>query len=349
LTLRVGIAGATGYSGVELVRLLSHHPRVQIVLVGADSQAGQPLDRVHPHLSGLTGLQAQTLTAEQLAAECDVVFTALPHGHAMALAGPILSARRTLVDLGADFRLRDPETFTAWYRQPHTAPQLLDQAVYGLPELFRDRIPGRRLIANPGCYPTSCALAAAPLLREKLVRTRGIVFDSKSGVSGAGRGLALGVHYAEVNESFKAYSIAGTHRHTPEIEQTLGDLAGLPITVSFTPHLVPMTRGILTTAYFDLERDLTTEQAVELFRDAYAHEPFIRVRPVGDLPATKHVTGSNRCDLGVQVDARTGKVVVISVIDNLVKGAAGQAVQNMNLALGLPETMGLESANPLFP
>ncbi len=349
MTIKVGIAGATGYGGVELLRLLGGHPETEVVLAGTESYVGQELASVYPHLAGRVTLLGREASAEALAGECDVVFTALPHGVPMKLAPAVLGAGKRLIDLGADFRLKDTAAFEAWYKHRHEATDLLGEAVYGLPELYRSQIREARLVGNPGCYPTSCALAAAPLLKAGLVETRGIIFDSKSGVSGAGRGANLGVHFAEVNENFKAYNIAGGHRHTPEIEQTLSDLVGAPVVVSFTPHLVPMTRGILTTAYFNLKDDRSTEELLALFREFYADEPFVRVRPAGDLPTTKQVWGSNYCDIGLQVDRRTGRVLVIAVIDNLVKGAAGQAVQNMNLLFGLPETTGLLSAAPMWP
>jgi len=350
MTLKIGIAGATGYGGIELLRLLGNHPEATVVLAGTESYVGQELAAVYPHLAGRVTLAGREATAEALAAECDVVFTALPHGVPMKLAPAVLAAGGKFIDLGADFRLRDTSAFESWYKHKHEAPALMAEAVYGLPELYREQIQGARLVGNPGCYPTSCALAAAPLLTAGLVETRGIVFDSKSGVSGAGRGVNLGVHYSEVNENFKAYNIAGGHRHTPEIEQTLTDLnGGTAVVVTFTPHLVPMTRGILTTAYFQLKQDHQTSELLELFRSFYAGKPFVRVRPAGDLPQTKQVWGSNYCDIGLQVDRRTGRVLVVAVIDNLVKGAAGQAIQNMNLMCGLPETTGLLAAAPVYP
>ncbi|HEY3367508.1 MAG TPA: N-acetyl-gamma-glutamyl-phosphate reductase [Symbiobacteriaceae bacterium] len=348
MAITVGIAGATGYGGIELVRLLGNHPEASLVLAGTESYVGQELTTVYPHLAGRVKLVGAEATTEALSA-CDVVFTALPHGVPMTLAPAVLAAGKKLIDLGADFRLRDTAAFESWYKHKHEAPELQAEAVYGLPELYREQIRKARLVGNPGCYPTSCALAAAPLLRAGSVETRGIIFDSKSGVSGAGRGASLGVHYSEVNENFKAYNIAGGHRHTPEIEQTISDLAGEKVVVTFTPHLVPMTRGILTTAYFQLKQDLTTDQVLTLFRDFYATEPFVRVRPFGNLPTTKEVWGANYCDIGLQVDKRTGRVLVVAVIDNLVKGAAGQAIQNMNLLFGLPETTGLLASAPVYP
>lgn len=351
--IRVGIAGITGYTGIELVRLLQGHPGATVVLGTSEQSGGQSLAAVHPQLGAGLDLPLAPLDPAALAAGCDVAFLALPHGIAIEVAPVLLAAGVKVIDLGADFRLQDAAAYQAWYQHSPAASELLAQAAYGLPELFRDRIRGRSLVANPGCYPTSCALAVAPLLAGGWVETRGIIFDSASGVSGAGRGASLGVHFSEVNESFKAYSVAGAHRHTPEIEQSVNRLAGAaadggPIRVTFTPHLAPMTRGILTTAYFDLRRPLTTAAAVAVFREFYAGEPFVRVRPAGDLPATKQVLGSNCCDIGVAVDERTGRIIVLAAIDNLVKGASGQAIQNMNLVCGLPETTGLDGL-PVYP
>ncbi|MDB4896890.1 MAG: putative N-acetyl-gamma-glutamyl-phosphate reductase [Firmicutes bacterium] len=348
MRLKVGIAGATGYAGIELIRLLGNHPEAEVVLAGTESYVGQELAAVYPHLAGHLSLPGRAATPEALADECDVVFTALPHGVPMKLAPAVLGAGKKLIDLGADFRLRDTAAFETWYQHKHEAADLMSEAVYGLPELYRAEIRGARLVGNPGCYPTACALAAAPLLKAGVVESRGIIFDAKSGVSGAGRGLSLGVHFSEVTENFKAYNIAGGHRHTPEIEQTLSDLAGEPVVITFTPHLVPMVRGILATGYFQLTAERSTDELLALFREFYAGEPFVRVRPAGDLPQTKQVSGSNYCDIGLQVDRRTGRVLVIAVIDNLVKGAAGQAIQNMNLLFGLPETTGLAAA-PIYP
>lgn len=364
--IRVGIAGITGYTGIELVRLLQHHPEARVVLGTSEQSAGQSLAGVHPHLGLDPDLPLAPLDPHLLAENCDVVFLALPHGVAIDAAPVLLAAGCQVIDLGADFRLKDGDAYRAWYKHDPAPADLLAQAAYGLPELFGDQIASASLVANPGCYPTSCALAAAPLLVAGAVETRGIIFDSASGVSGAGRGVSLGVHFSEVNENFKAYNVAGMHRHTPEIEQSITWLtargssgpsaenggavqeAPAPIRVTFTPHLVPMTRGILTTAYFQLRQPLTTAQAVEMFRDFYTGEPFVRVRPAGDLPQTKQVLGSNFCDIGVAVDERTGRVIVVAAIDNLVKGASGQAIQNMNLLRGLPETTGLTGL-PLYP
>jgi N-acetyl-gamma-glutamyl-phosphate reductase len=348
--VRVGIAGATGYTGVELLRILRGHPEAVVVYAGTESYVDQELSQVFPHLQGVVALQGARHDAAAMAEACDLVFLAVPHGVAMEMAPPLLAAGKQVIDLGADFRLKDGATFEKWYKH-HPAPgPLLEQAVYGLPEAgYRPLVREASLVANPGCYPTSCALAAMPALREGLVETKGIIFDSKSGVSGAGRKPSLAHHFTEVAENFSAYGVAGAHRHTPEIEQTLSTLAGEPITVQFTPHLLPIARGILTTAYFQLRQNVSTEAVWELYTKAYEGEPFVRVRPLGDLPQTKQVFGSNFCDISVQVDRRTGRLIVISVIDNLVKGASGQAVQNMNLMCGLPETTGLAGLLPVYP
>lgn len=344
--VKVAIMGASGYTGVELVRLLAGHPGVEIVCVTARQNAGEGLSILFPSLLDRISLLCEATEAEAVAARAELVFLALPHQAAMAVAPALLQAGSRVIDLSADYRLRDPAVYGAWYGE-HTSPDLLGEAVYGLPELYRERIRTARLVANPGCYPTSVALALAPLLREGLIDPRTLVIDSKSGTSGAGRAAKTGSLFCEVNEGFKAYGVA-SHRHTPEIEQTLGEIAGAPVTVSFTPHLLPVNRGILSTCYANLARPLSTAELVERFRAHYNGEYFVRVHPEGSLPNVAFVRGSNFCDIGVVSDPRTGRVIVVSAIDNLVKGAAGQAVQNMNLLLGFEETAGL-TALPLFP
>lgn len=338
--IKASIVGATGYAGAELVRLLSAHPQVELVGLTTQSYAGKAFWEVYPHLYGYVDLICKEQDLPALVAKSDVVFTALPHGHAMAVAREVIGGEKALVDLGADFRLRDPQVYEDWYKVEHAARELLPRAVYGLTEIHRERIRAARLVANPGCYPTSIILGLAPLLREGLVDPDTIIIDSKSGVSGAGRGLSLNIHYCEVNESIKAYGVA-VHRHTPEIEQELSGLAGKRVVVSFTPHLTPMNRGILSTIYSRLVRPASGQEILDLYREFYRQERFVRVLPPGMLPATKMVAGSNHCDLGLVVDPRTGRVVVISAIDNLIKGAAGQAVQNMNIMFGLAEETGL--------
>lgn len=347
MQIKVGIIGATGYAGAELVRILAAHPGAEIKALVSQSYVGQAFCEVYPHLYKHVLQHCRELDVPSLARECDVVFTALPHGHAVPVAREVLKAGKKFIDLGADFRFRNPEVYRQWYKVEHEAPELLARAVYGLPEIYREKIKTASLVGNPGCYPTSIILALAPLLRGGLVEPGSIIADSKSGVSGAGRGLSLGTHFTEVNENFRAYNVAA-HRHTPEIEQELGALAGQETVISFTPHLTPMNRGILSTIYAKLRRRVTLEQVRSVYEDFYRSDFFVRLLPPGVLPQTKAVSGSNHCDVVPVVDPRTGRVVVISAIDNLVKGAAGQAVQNMNLMFGLPETTGLKRPG-LYP
>lgn len=340
--IKVGIIGATGYTGVELVRLLSGHPQAEIVALTSQSYVGQSLPEVYPSLEGYSNLICQEQNVAQVANLADVVFTALPHGLSMPVAQEVAAAGKKFIDLGADFRFDNPLIYEEWYQVEHTAPQLAPRAVYGLPEINREAVKGAQIVGNPGCFPTSAILGLAPLLKGGLIEKDTIIIDSKSGVSGAGRGLSLGSHYSEVNENFKAYNI-GVHRHTPEIEQELSKLAGEKVTISFTPHLVPMTRGILSTIYSRLNSNFSTEEIIERYQEFYAGEPFIHIMPKGQYPQTKWATGSNNCYIGLTVDPRTQRVVVVAAIDNLVKGASGQAIQNMNLLFGLPETMGLST------
>lgn len=343
---KVAVIGASGYTGVELLRLLAGHPGVTVTCVTSRQQAGQPLGEVFPSLAGIFDLTFEAVEPAALAARADLVFLAVPHQAAMGMVPELLAAGCRVVDLSADYRLRDAAVYAEWY-EPHHTPELLAEAVYGLPELYREQVRGARLVANPGCYPTSAALALLPLLRHRLIDPATIIIDSKSGTSGAGRAAKVDTLYCEVNEGFKAYGLP-RHRHTPEIEQTLGDVAGRPVTISFTPHLVPANRGILSTCYASLNRACPLAELLDVYRQAYAAEPFVRVLPEGRLPNISQVRGSNFCDLGLAVDPRTGRVVVAAAIDNLVKGAAGQALQNMNLMLGLDETTGLRGA-ALFP
>ena len=347
MTIKVAIMGATGYTGAELARILSRHDQAEIVALGTQNYGGQSMEDVYPHLGKYNRLVCEEYAPGLLPEQADVLFVALPHGHAMPLALECKRQGKIMIDLGADFRLKDYLEYQQWYGVPHTAQDLLPEAVYGLPEIKRELIKGAWLVANPGCYPTSVILALAPLLQSNLIDKNSIVADSKSGVSGAGRGLDLGVHFSEVNENFKAYNV-GKHRHTPEIEQELGLLAGDQLTITFTPHLLPITRGILSTIYAKLTRDVNAAALLELYREYYRDEFFVRVLPEGILPQTKWTTGGNHCDLGLTVDRRTGRVIVISAIDNLVKGAAGQAVQNMNIVCGFPENTALTGPG-LYP
>lgn len=343
--IRVGIVGATGYTGSELIRLLSGHPQAQITALVSRSEAGKPIASVLAHLHGLDLPILSEYDPDALAKQCEVVFLAGETGFAMEHAPALLQRGLKVIDLSADFRLKDPAMFAEWYGKTHIATDLLGEALYGLPELTpADAYSSARLIANPGCYPTAAGLALAPLVRAGLADTESIIIDAKSGVSGAGRSrVAVDYLFTELDENFKAYGVE-RHRHTPEIEQTLSAASGQTVRVRFTPHLVPMTRGILCTAYARLHEAVRPERLHALYAEFYRGQPFVVVRPLGNYPATREVYGSNRCDIGLTVDARTQTAVIISAIDNLVKGAAGQAIQNMNLLLGLSPTAGLPVA-----
>ncbi|MFZ5774854.1 MAG: N-acetyl-gamma-glutamyl-phosphate reductase [Thermodesulfobacteriota bacterium] len=342
--LRVGIVGASGYTGAELARILCNHPEVEISVATSRQYAGKPLSAAFPSLRGRADILCEDITGEALAERADFFFTAVPHQTAMGVVPALLAAGKKVVDLSADFRIHDAAVYEQWY-QPHTATEYLGEAIYGLPELHREAIRKARLVANPGCYPTSVILGLAPLLRAGLIDPETIVIDSKSGTSGAGRSAQVGTLYCEVADGFKAYKV-GDHRHTPEIEQELSLLAGKPLTVSFTPHLVPMSRGILSTIYAKAPAPILGLNA--MYQEFYQGEEFVRVLPEGQYPATQYVRGANYCDIGGRYEPRAGRVIVVSVIDNVVKGAAGQAVQNMNLMAGFPEHTGLRIV-PFFP
>lgn len=344
--LKVAIVGASGYTGVELIRLLSNHHEVEIAAVTSEQNAGKNIASIFPSLSKVFEKTLEHLSIEEIASKADLIFTALPHRKAMDVIPTFLNKGKKVIDLSADFRIKDSKTYGAWYEE-HKAPELLREAVYGLPELHRSEIKNARLIANPGCYPTSAILALAPLLKKGLVALETIVIDSKSGVSGAGRSATQDTHFPEVNEGFKAYKV-GEHRHTPEIEQELSLLAGSAITISFTPHLLPVNRGIFSTVYASLKGNADEDSIISLYNKFYAEEKFIRVYQKGAFPNVSDVKGSNFCDIGIKLDKRTGRVIVISVIDNLVKGASGQAVQNMNIMYGFPEDEALKRI-PYFP
>lgn len=344
--IKVAVAGASGYTGAELLRLLVGHPEVEICAVTSRQHEGLPINRVFPSLNGFCELVCEPLDVASIAARADLVFTALPHKSAMDVVPGFLNAGCRVIDLSADYRLNDQTLYEHWYH-PHSSPELFSEAVYGLPERYRDKLKTSRLVANPGCYPTSVILALAPLLELQLIDVRSLIIDSKSGTSGAGRGLKEGSLFCEVNEGFKAYGIA-SHRHTPEIEQELSQLAGFEVQISFTPHLLPVNRGILSTCYASLVTAHTTGDLLKIFTQRYSGEPFVRVLSEGELPNIAHVRGTNFCDIGLVADPRTGRAVVVAVIDNLVKGAAGQAVQNMNLMYGFNEIQGLGIV-PTFP
>jgi len=340
MSIKAGIIGATGYVGEELVRILCRHPRVTGITVAAKDAQGQPMSRIYPHLAGFADMEILDLDrVPELISSSDLVFIALPHGLSAPLARQILAAGKLVIDLAADFRLPDQALYEQWYHAAHEAPDLLGEAVYGLPELFRSAIPAARLVANPGCFPTSALLALAPLMKHGLVEQDNLIVDSKSGVSGAGRTLGLGYHYSECNDNVRAYSVAA-HRHTPEISHYASVLAGSKVEVVFTPHLIPMTRGILSTIYGRLLRPMDAASLRQIYSDFYSGEEFVQLLGEGEWPETKWVQGTNRCCLGLTV-AGQRRLIVVSVIDNLVKGAAGQAVQNMNLMFDLPEGLGL--------
>ncbi len=344
--LNVAVIGASGYTGVELLRILAKHPRVNICCVTSRQHEGVPINQVFPSLSGFCELVCEPLDVAAIAPRVDLVFTALPHKSAMEVIPDFLATGCKVVDLSADYRLKNKAVYEYWYQQ-HSSPELLAEAVYGLPELYRHEIKAARLVANPGCYPTSIILALAPLLEQRLIDPATLILDSKSGTSGAGRGTKQGSLFCEVNEGFKAYGVA-QHRHTPEIEQELSRVCGQELQVSFTPHLLPLNRGMLSTCYATATGVSSGADLIDLYRQRYAHDPCVRVMPGGELPNIAYVRGTNFCDVGLVYDPRTNRVVAIGVIDNLVKGASGQAVQNMNIMCGFEELLGLDIV-PIFP
>jgi len=340
MPVRVAIVGVTGYAGGELARILLRHPEVQLVAAVARSHQGEPLRDVQPHLHGAP----DSLRIGADVGDAEVVFTALPAGEAAKQAPAWLKDGRTIVDIGSDFRLHDPADYPRWYRYDHPAPELLKEAIYGLTELTRAKMRGARVVANPGCYPTASLLALAPAMKAGLIEDD-VIVDAKSGVSGAGHTVDEAFLYGTIDESVRPYGVPG-HRHTPEIAQELKAISGRAPRLTFTPHLVPMTRGLIASCYASLRQGVTATRVAEAYRSAYAEEPFVRI--TSSYPATKATLGSNWCLVHPVVDERTGRLVVFGTLDNLVKGAAGSAVQNFNAMRGLPETAGLESL-PLWP
>ncbi|NLM77678.1 MAG: N-acetyl-gamma-glutamyl-phosphate reductase [Ruminococcaceae bacterium] len=340
---RIGVVGATGYVGMELVRILSGHPGFNLTCLVSHSHAGRLMSDIYPAFTRLADLPLQTLDPDQLATDCDLVITALPHGVSSKIVPQLLERGLKVLDHSGDFRYRDVSVYEKAYKLSHPCPELLQEAVYGLPELYRDAISRARLVANPGCYPTCSLLALKPLLENRLVKTEGIIIDAVSGISGAGRKADVAYSYCEAAENYKAYGIVG-HRHTSEIEQECGYLAGLgqPLVVSFTPHLAPLKRGMLATVYADLLPDVQADRLQEAYLQAYENEYFIRLLPAGRSPETSHVAFSNFADISVQIDSRAGKAKVLCAIDNLGKGAAAQAVQSLNLMAGFSEGEGLK-------
>ncbi len=340
--IKTAVLGATGYAGIELVRILSNHPETSIEILGSRSFAGHKISDIYKNFTHILEKECAEVNLDE-AAKCDIAFTALPHGTSKEVIPALLDRGLKVIDLSGDYRYDDVRVYEEWYGEKHSSPELLTESVYGLPELHRDKIKSARLIGNPGCYTTCSILGAAPLLANKAGSAENIIIDAKSGVTGAGRTSALPYSFCECTENTKAYKVA-SHRHTSEIEQELSSIAGVPIMLSFTPHLIPQKRGILSTIYVNLNQPSSTEELAEMYREYYRDEFFVRVKDAGELPETKHVAGSNFVDIGVVYDKRLQRAVVVSALDNIVKGAAGQAVQNMNILFGLDEKTGLNNA-----
>ncbi|MFP4348680.1 MAG: N-acetyl-gamma-glutamyl-phosphate reductase [Thermodesulfobacteriota bacterium] len=339
--IRVGVIGATGYAGAELVRILYGHVEVDITVITSRQYAGVPFDQVYPAFAGVVDLVCEEFSADAVADRADVVFTALPHKLPMEIIPGLVERGLRVVDLSADFRFRDPALYEAAY-QPHTARDLLKKAAYGLSEVYTDAVRTAPVVGNPGCYPTSVLLPLIPLLKAGLIDPKTLVADAKSGVSGAGRSPSVGSLFCEVAESFKAYKV-GVHRHNPEMNEVLSREHGKPVRITFVPHLVPMSRGMLSTLYAGLTRSATQEKIRDCLTDYYRGRPFVRIHPEGRMPDTRFVRSTNYCDIGFTVNEADRRVILLSAIDNLVKGAAGQAVQNMNLMFDLDETTGLDA------
>ena len=345
--VKIGIIGSTGYAGSELVRILKQHPKAEIKVLTSRSYIGKKFDEIYENFRDSCEIVCQEGDINKIAEEVDIIFIALPHGLASKSVTKEILSKVKVIDIGADFRLKSKTVYEKWYKTEHHNEELLKDAVYGLCEWNRDKIKKTNLVANPGCYTTCSILPLAPLVKDDLIDLNSIIIDAKSGVSGAGRALNLATHYTECNESIKAYKI-GTHRHTPEIEQALGILAEKEIKLNFTPHLTPMNRGILATCYAKLKSDIDYDAVKKTYNNYYKDEFFIRLTKENVFPETKWVKGSNFCDIGFKIDERTNRIIVVSAIDNMVKGAAGQAVQNMNIMMGFEEDLGLKSL-PIFP
>ncbi len=343
--IKVGVVGATGYAGSEICRLILGHPQAELAAISSVSFEGMELSQIYPAYYQICDMVCGT--QEEVVEKSDVIFAALPHGLSQELGAQCYSLGKTFIDMGADFRLESEEEYKEWYGGTYQDKALHQEAVYGLPEFFRDKIKGKRLIANPGCYTTAVPLALVPALEAGLIEAEGIIADCKSGVTGAGRKPTQSNHYPELNESFTAYKVAN-HRHTPEIEQTLSKIAGEKLKLTFVPHLLPINRGILATCYAKLKPGVTEEQLWDVYHARYDGEFFVRLLPKGQVANVKNVRYTNYCDVSLFVDSRTGTFIAVSAIDNMVKGAAGQAIQNMNLSFGLEETTGLKLVPPAF-
>ncbi|SEO17023.1 N-acetyl-gamma-glutamyl-phosphate reductase [Amphibacillus marinus] len=345
--MKVAIVGGTGYGAVELIRFLERHPNIKEIKIVSHSQAGKAFEEAYPHMTQIVSQHMSALSIEELANEVEGVFFATPSSVSYKYVPALVDKGVFCIDLSGDFRLADPEQYEQWYGTKTAAKVDLAKAVYGLSELYHQQIKATKLVANPGCYPTATLLALLPALEHKVIKETGIIIDGKTGVSGAGRSMSLAVHFSEMNENTRAYNVC-QHKHIPEIERYLSDRTNKEIQINFTPHIIPMTRGLMATIYADLQELITAEEIEQLYRDYYQGHTFVRIRPIGQLPATKEVYGSNYCDIGLQVDRRTNKLIIVSVIDNLVKGAAGQAIQNMNILNGWDEQLGLNDV-PIYP
>lgn len=340
--INVGVIGATGYVGIEIVRLLQNHPQVNITSVVSQSFVGQKISDIYPNLRNVFDLDCQSLDIDKITSNADILITALPHGISKEVIPQLIKKGKRVIDHSGDFRYKSVEVYEKWYGIKHEMPHLLDISTYGLPELHRASIKDAKIVGNPGCYPTCSILGIAPLLANNIIETKNIIIDAASGVTGAGRSTELPYQFCECTENFKAYKVS-THRHTSEIEQELSSLSGEDVLVSFTPHLAPMKRGMLSTIYANLKTGQSASELIALYREYYKNEFFVRVLDEGKLPETKFVSGSNFIDIGLVVDKRLNRVIVLSAVDNLGKGAAGQAIQDLNIMCGLPEETGLTS------
>lgn len=343
--IQAGVIGASGYAGAELVRLLWNHPMVEVSGISSKSYTGQKISDLYPGFYQVCDMEFQD--EDDVISLSDVVFASLPHGLSEKLARKCYDANKIFIDLGADFRLDQESDYEQWYKLQYQDPALHKESVYGLPELFRKDMKGKKIIGNPGCYPTSIALGLAPIMKQQLADEKHIIIDSKSGTTGAGKSLSETTHFPRCNESFAPYKIA-SHRHTPEIEQTLSRLCGEDVRVSFTPHLLPVNRGIISTMYVDMKKSISIEELHALYEQFYKDEMFVRVLPLGKIADLKYIKYSNYCDISIHLDERSNRAIIVSAIDNMVKGAAGQAIQNMNILFGLEESMGLKMIAPSF-
>lgn len=344
--IKVAIIGASGYTGFELMRLSTQHPLVELIAVSSEKFAGKKVGDVFPSLLDRVEVAFQSVSEQKGVSEADFVFIALPHKEAMGVVPKLIKQGKKVIDLSADFRFVDHVVYEKWY-QKHTSPELLKDAVYGLSELYREKIKDTQLVANPGCYPTAVILSLAPVIKNEVIDLNNIIVDAKSGVSGAGRSVVLSSLFAEVNEGVKAYKVA-KHQHLPEMEQELSLIAQKNVVISFTPHLIPMNRGILATIYTTMSVKMSEMEIINLYKNFYQHSMFVRICPLGTFPSTNQVKGSNYCDISITIDSRTNRLIIVSVIDNLLKGGSGQAVQNMNIMAGFNEDLGINQPT-LFP